>query len=174
METRSTPEFYTAAPVDPVDLRFREGFLTELWETLRTGHVVLTAPRRTGKTSVMDHLRDHPVFDAMVVGSAARVQLRHFHSGIQQYYAEPNRSVAHELLGRISRSGSGLRRAAIERETERTLTDLGVSLPAHERRRVFNQLLLDLENDFYIIEVEEGHYEFASGVLKSWWRKHHA
>lgn len=60
METGTAPEFYTAAPVDPVDLRFREGFLAELWETLRTGHVVLTAPRRTGKTSVMDHLRDHP------------------------------------------------------------------------------------------------------------------
>ena len=56
----STPEFYTGAPVDPVDLRFREAFLTELWQALRTGHVVLTAPRRTGKTSVMDYLRDHP------------------------------------------------------------------------------------------------------------------
>lgn len=49
------PEFYTGAPVDPVDLRFREEFLAELWETLRTRHLVLTAARRTGKTSVMDH-----------------------------------------------------------------------------------------------------------------------
>ena len=39
---------------------------------------------------------------------------------------------------------------------------------------MFNELLLDLENDFYIVEVEEGLYDFASGVLKSWWRKHHA
>ena len=54
------PDFYTGAPVDPIDLRFREAFLAELWQTLRTGHVVLTAPRRTGKTSVMDYLRDHP------------------------------------------------------------------------------------------------------------------
>ncbi len=49
------PEFYTGAPVDPVDLRFREEFVAELWETLRTRHLVLTAARRTGKTSVMDH-----------------------------------------------------------------------------------------------------------------------
>ena len=55
-----SPEFYTGAPVDPVDLRFREDFVAELWRTLGTGHVVLTAPRRTGKTSVMDYLRDHP------------------------------------------------------------------------------------------------------------------
>ena len=60
MEMRNIPEFYTGAPVDPVDLRFRGAFLAELWQTLRTGHVVLTAPRRTGKTSVMDYLRDHP------------------------------------------------------------------------------------------------------------------
>lgn len=51
----STPEFYTGAPVDPLDLRFREEFLAELWEALRTRHLVLTAARRTGKTSVMDH-----------------------------------------------------------------------------------------------------------------------
>ena len=60
MEIESTPEFYTGAPVDPVDLRFRGAFVADLWRTLRTGHVVLTAPRRTGKTSVMDYLRDHP------------------------------------------------------------------------------------------------------------------
>lgn len=56
----STPEFYTGAPVDPVDLRYRGAFLKELWRALRTRHVVLTAPRRTGKTSVMDHLHDNP------------------------------------------------------------------------------------------------------------------
>ena len=59
-------------------------------------------------------------------------------------------------------------------ETERWLADLGIAFPAHERRQMFNQLLLDLENDFYIVEVEEGIYDFASGVLKSWWRKYHA
>ena len=411
MEMRTTPEFYTGAPVDPVDLRFREAFLADLWGTLRTGHVVLTAPRRTGKTSVMDHLRDHPedgfqvvsinvqglthpadffqvlldgfhdahpdfvrdrlaagwglvsdalgrveaigaygfklalrgsdpdwrenwrrhgdtflaqarrtgtpilfvidefpdlllnlsgesegllreflawfrtqrqspapardsirwlvggsvnlagtldalglvdlindledislppltdgdietfvtdmlsgrdvpfdadvpqrliarlgrpiplfmqmatrelyrrwkrdqrrlvsadvdaVFDELIVGSAARTRLQHFHSRIRQYYVEPKDSIAHALLGQISVSGSGLRRAALEQETERALSNLGATLPPIERRRTFNQLMLDLENDFYIVEVEEGVYDFAIGVLKSWWRKYHA
>ena len=411
METGSTPEFYTGAPVDPVDLRFRAAFVAELWRTLRTGHVVLTAPRRTGKTSVMDYLRDHPengfsvvsinvqdlthpadffqvlldgfhdahpdfvrdrlaagwelvsgvlgsidevgvgsfklalrgsdpdwrknwrqhgdtfltqsrntgvpilfiidefpdmllnlsredggllreflawfrtqrqspapsrdsirwlvggsvnlagtldalglvdlindfgdvslppltdgdiqafvnemlsgrdvpfgtdvpqrliarlgrpiplfmqmathelyrlwkrerrtiaatdvdaVFDAMVVGSAARTRLQHFHSRIRQYYADPKRSIAYALLGQISVSDSGLRRAALLQGTEQALMELGVTLPAHERRQRFNQLMLDLENDFYIVEVEDEFYDFASGVLKSWWRKYHA
>ena len=65
MET--VPEFYVGSPVEPVDLRFRDEFVAELWQSLRTGHVVLTAPRRTGKTSVMDHLRDHPVNEFQVV-----------------------------------------------------------------------------------------------------------
>ena len=67
MEMRNIPEFYTGAPVDPVDLRFRGTFLAELGQTLRTGHSVLTAPRRTGKTSVMDYLRDHPETGFQVV-----------------------------------------------------------------------------------------------------------
>ena len=411
MEMETTPEFYTGAPVDPVDLRFRAAFVAELWRTLRTGHVVLTAPRRTGKTSVMDYLRDYPengfsvvsinvqdlthpadffqvlldgfhdahpdfvrdrlaagwefiggvlgrvqevgaggfklalrrsdpdwrtnwrqhgdtflaqarntgvpilfiidefpdmllnlsredgallrefiawfrtqrqnpapsrdsirwlvggsvnlagtldarglvdlvndledvslppltdgdikifvtemlngrdvsidddvaqrliarlgrpiplfmqmatqdlyrlwkreqrkivardvdsVFDAMIVGSAARTRLQHFHSRIRQYYTGPNRSIAHVLLGQISVSTSGLRRTSLLHETERVLADLDVKLPTHERRQTFNQLLLDLENDFYIVEVDEEIYDFASGVLKSWWRKYHA
>ena len=408
---KSTPEFYTGAPVDPMDLRFREAFLAELWQTLSTGHVVLTVPRRTGKTSVMDYLRDHPengfsvvsinvqdlthpadffqvlldgfhdahpafvrdqlaagwelvsgvlgkvdeigvggfklglrgsdpdwrtnwrqhgdtflaqarktsarilfiidefpdmllnlsrddegllreflawfrtqrqnpapardsirwlvggsvnlagtldslgmvdlindledvslppltdgdietfvtemlsgrgvlfdddipqrliarlgrpiplfmqmatqdlyrlwkreqrkivaadvdaVFDAMVVGSAARTRLQHFHSRIRQYYADPKRSIAYALLGQISVSESGLRRATLLQETERLLTERGVTPPTPERRQIFNQLLLDLENDFYIAEIEKGVYDFASGVLKSWWRKYYA
>ncbi len=406
-----TPEFYTGAPVDPVDLRFRSAFLGELWETLHAKHVVLTAPRRTGKTSVMDHMRDHPengfsvvsvntqdlthpadlfqvlldalhdrhpnfvrdqlaagwglvngvlgrigeigvagfklalrqgapdwhenwrhhgdqflaqtrktrvpilfivdefpdmllnlsrqnepllreflgwfrtqrlnpapardsirwlvggsvnlastldafglvdlindledmplpplsdgdigtfvndmlgkrgvpfeedvserlivrlgrpiplfmqmltqdlyrlwkrehreilasdvdaVFDALIVSSSARTRLQHFHSRIQQYYKVPERSIAPALLGQISMSGSGLRRETLLQETERLLADLGVERPSHERRQLFNRLLLDLENDFYIVEIENSMYDFASGVLKLWWRKYYA
>ena len=406
-----TPEFYTGAPVDPEDLRFREEFLAELWETLRTKHLVLTAARRTGKTSVMDHLREHPrngfsvvlinaqdlthpadffqvlldafhdahpalvrdklaagwglvsgalgkigeigigefklalresdpnwrenwrqhgstflkqarktgvpilfivdelpdmllnlsledaallgeflawfrtqrlspapakdsirwlvggsvnlagtldalgqvdlindlediplppltdgdievfvnemlsgrgvpydqavaqqlsvrlgrpiplfmqmatqdlyrlwkkeqrrivasdvdtIIDALIVSSGARTRLQHYHSRIRQYYTEPKRSIAYALLGQISVSQSGLRRAVLLQETERLLVGSGIELPSHERKQLFNQILLDLENDFYIIEVEEGIYDFASGVLKSWWRKYYA
>ena len=410
---KSTPEFYIGAPVDPVDLRFREAFLAELWQTLSTGHVVLTAPRRTGKTSVMDYLRDHPekgfsvvsinvqdlthpadffqvlldglprcasgfrarptcrrlgtgqrrarkgrrnrcrrlqawhcaraiptgartgastatrfspmlakpvpgfcssstsfptccstspgkmkgcsrdflawfrtqrqnpapardsvrwlvggsvnlagtldalglvdrindledvslppltdsdietfvtemlggrdvpfddevpqrliarlgrpipffmqmatqdlyrlwkreqrrivaadvdaVFEAMVVGSAARTRLQHFHSRIRQYYAEPKHSIAHALLGQISVSDVGAQGAQLCCRRQNACWQTSAS---HSRRmnagRCSTSSLLDLENDFYIVEVEEAFYDFASGVLKSWWRKYHA
>ena len=114
------------------------------------------------------------VFNEMIVGSAARTQLQHYHSRIRQYYAEPRRSIAHTLLGQISVSESGLRRATLRQETERALAELGATLPPHERRQLFNQLMFDLENDFYVVEVEGGTCDFASGVLKSWWRKYHA
>ena len=68
----------------------------------------------------------------------------------------------------------GLRRTALLQETERLLVGLGSELPAHERKQLFNQMLLDLENDFYIVEAEEEVYDFASGVLKPWWRKYYA
>ena len=407
----STPEFYTGAPVDPVDLRYRDAFLKELWQALRTRHVVLTAPRRTGKTSVMDHLRDNPeygfsaisinvqdlthpadffqvlldtlhdthpdfvrdhlakgwelvgsvlgkideigvggfklalrqgdpdwrenwrehgdtfltqarnshvpilfivdelpdmllnlsgeneaslreflawfrtqrlspapardsirwlvggsvnlagtldahglvdlindlddirlppltgddieafvqdmlrgrgvsfdegvaprlisrlgrpiplfmqmatqdlyrlwkseqrtivpadvdtVFDALIVSTGARTRLQHFYSRIRQYYAEPKRSIAYALLSQVSMSESGLGRVNLLQETDRLLMDLGLELPTHERKQVFNQLLLDLENDFYIVEVDDEIHDFASGVLKLWWRKYYA
>ena len=59
-----------------------------------------------------------------------------------------------------------------------TTTQFSTGAPVHPMdlrfRRTFLWLLLDLENDFYVVEVGEGHYDFASGVLKSWWRKYHA
>lgn len=53
-------DFYTGSPLDPDDLWFRDDFIRWMWELLRTEHVLLTAPRRTGKTSVMDHMAARP------------------------------------------------------------------------------------------------------------------
>lgn len=60
-------DFYTGAPVAPVDLQFRQQFIDQIWEKLRTEHVLVTAPRRTGKTSVMNHLLDRPERDFITV-----------------------------------------------------------------------------------------------------------
>lgn len=114
------------------------------------------------------------IFDALIVSSGARTRLQHFYSRIGQYYAEPRRSIAYALLSQISVSESGLGRVTLLQETDRLLVDAGLELPQHERKQMFNRLLLDLENDFYIIEVEGEVYDFASGVLKLWWRKYYA
>ena len=114
------------------------------------------------------------IFEALIISPGAHTRLQHYHSRIRQYYAGLKRSIAYALLGQISVCQSGLGRAALLRETDRVLVDSGIELPSHERRQLFNQVLLDLENDFYVIEVKEGIYDFASGVLKSWWWKYYA
>ena len=114
------------------------------------------------------------LFDALIVSSGARTRLQHFYSRIRQYYTEPKRSIAYALLSQTSVSESGLGRVALLQETDRLLVDRGLEFPRHERKQMFNQLLLDLENDFYIVEVEEDIYDSASGVLKLWWRKYYA
>ena len=47
-------------PVRDDDLFGREEFIDLLWEKLQTTNILLAAPRRFGKTSVMYHLLDHP------------------------------------------------------------------------------------------------------------------
>jgi hypothetical protein len=42
-------QFYVGQVVDPEDLFFRDAFISELWNTLQRQHVILTAPRRSGK-----------------------------------------------------------------------------------------------------------------------------
>ena len=114
------------------------------------------------------------VFDVLIISSGARTRLQHFYSRIDKYYSHPKNLIAYALLGQVSISPSGLRRELLLQEAERALIDLGRALPAHRRKQIFNQLMLDLENDFYIVEAEAGVYDFSSGILKSWWRKYYA
>ena len=100
---------------------------------------------------------------------------RFFHyDRIERYYIEPNLSAAHTILGQLSLSAEGISRRGLEAEFQKHLNDAGIALLPHEMKQSFNQLLRDLANDFYIEEVTEGQYDFASGVLKSWWKKYYA
>ena len=49
------------------DFFFHKSFLEDLKDSLRTDHVLLIAPRRTGKTSVMFKLLDNPPSDQLVI-----------------------------------------------------------------------------------------------------------
>ena len=126
------------------------------------------APRKLMSTDV------DQVFAQLVVSTAARDKLQHYYSRIAKYYEEPHLSAAHTLLGQLSLSANGLSRAKLLQEFERHLADAGQTISAHERKRHFNQLLRDLENDFYVCEISENQYDFASGVLKAWWKKYYA
>ena len=46
-------DFTTGSPARQHDFFFREAFIEDLWESLQKEHVLILAPRRMGKTSVM-------------------------------------------------------------------------------------------------------------------------
>ncbi len=118
-------------------------------------------------------------FEELIVSSAARDKLQHFYSRIQQYYEDPKRSAAYALLAKLSVSEEGLGRSSLQQHFDRVLHERGATHPEYERRQLFNQLLRDLENDFYVSEIRADSpdgslYDFSSGLLKSWWRKYYA
>lgn len=114
------------------------------------------------------------VFADFIKSSAAKDKLQHFYSRIQRYYSSPNDEAAYELLRQLSLCENGLARKTLQGELDRVIAERGGEYAVHEQRRIFNQLLRDLENDFYVIETADDVYDFASGVMKAWWRKYYA
>lgn len=113
-------------------------------------------------------------FERLVRSSAAQDRLQHYYSRLREYYQEPSLSAAHTILGKLSLSADGISRRGLSSEFERHLNSAGQSLLPHESKQAFNQLLRDLANDFYIEEITEDQFDFASGILKSWWKKYYA
>jgi hypothetical protein len=113
-------------------------------------------------------------FDELIVASGARDKLQHFHSRISQYYQPPKRSAAYSLLDKLSMSPDGLTRASLLADFGRVLHEQGDPSNAETRKQLFNQLMRDLENDFYVAEIKPDVFDFASGLLKQWWKKYYA
>lgn len=113
-------------------------------------------------------------FADLVVSSGARDKLQHFYSRISRYYQPPKDIAAYALLANLSLSSEGIEKNALEADFERILHEQGDNSSKYHRKQLFNQLLRDLENDFYVVEIRENTYDFASGLIKKWWRKYYA
>jgi uncharacterized protein len=113
-------------------------------------------------------------FADLVISSGARDKLQHFYSRISRYYQPPKDIAAYTLLANLSLSAEGIKRDALEADFERILHEQGDKSGKYHRKQLFNQLLRDLENDFYVVEIHENTYDFASGLIKKWWRKYYA
>lgn len=114
------------------------------------------------------------VFDEMVTSQAAQAKLQHYYTRIRLYYRDPRRSAAYLILSQLSQATSaGVSRRSLEQLFQRHLVDQGVSLDSASQRDQFNQLMRDLENDFYVVECGEDHFDFSSGVMKAWWKKYY-
>lgn len=115
------------------------------------------------------------VFEALVMSQAAYDKLQHYYSRIDKYYREPNETAAYEMLSALAVSGEqGLSLAALNQIYQQALGQLGMTLPSPQRKQAFNRLMRDLENDFYIREISDGQFDFASGLMKAWWKKYYA
>ncbi len=113
------------------------------------------------------------VFRTLVASPEARDKLQHYHSRIAHYYGESTEA-AYALLGELSLSEDGVARRRLRQKFDELLFAAGTERPAHENSRAFNELMLHLANDFYVAETADDRYDFASGMLKAWWRKYYA
>jgi hypothetical protein len=125
-------------------------------------------PRKLTKNDV------ESAFSELVMSNGARDKLQHYYSRIGQYYLGTKAAAAHALLSQLSLSASGIGKKQLLQEYERLGADQQLPLLPHERKQAFNQLLRDLENDFYVTEIETDRYDFSSGLLKTWWKKYYA
>jgi len=150
----------------PLFLQMAVQDLYRLWKKLPTKATPDPAPLTVDDVDA--------VFDGLIRSSAAQDKLQHYYTRIRQYYPEPRRTAAYEVLRQLSLAADGLTRRALQQEFDRVCDDGGHELPQHDRRQQFNQLMLNLENDFYINEIEEDRFGFASGVMQAWWRKYYA
>ena len=60
MMTNISTDFVVGGVARNDDYYFHKTFINEVWDSLKKDNVLLLAPRRTGKTSVMYHMLDHP------------------------------------------------------------------------------------------------------------------
>jgi hypothetical protein len=113
-------------------------------------------------------------FARFITSTAAQDKLQHYYTRLAKYYAEPALGQAHALLNHLCTTGQdGSSRSVLNQIFDSTWPPDKQPV-VHERKRLFQQLLRDLENDFYVVETTESRYNFASGIIKAWWRKYYA
>jgi hypothetical protein len=103
----------------------------------------------------------------------ARDKLLHYHSRIDIHYPPEEREAAHYLLKKLSLSDDGISRNTLfilyrQAEEKKSGGRIGPVLS-----QSFQRLLLYLQSDFYIEEIRDGYYDFASRLLKTWWKKYY-
>ena len=113
------------------------------------------------------------VFNKTLLGEMARDKLQHYRSRINLHYQQGEQEAACYLLNKLSLSDDGISRSTLvqlyrqieekkmHRRTGQTLTE------------AFQRLLMYLQSDFYIEETKTDHYDFASRLLKTWWKKYY-
>jgi len=113
------------------------------------------------------------VFNRVLLGETARDKLQYYHTRIRNYYTDQERVAATKILDQLSISDTSLTKDALFTtyagvEETKPNPRMGPDL-----QEAFNNLMLLLQNDFYIEEVETKQYDFSCTILKLWWRKYY-
>lgn len=112
------------------------------------------------------------VCEKILLGTRALGHLQHFRARIDVYYPELEREAASDLLNLLSVSDGLSLKALFARYVK---MESKRPQPRSERQLMqsFSRLLLLLQTDFYVEEVGERKYDFASRLIKMWWKKYY-
>ncbi len=128
--------------------------------------------KRMGMTTVMPGVVDE-VFRKALLGEMARDKLQHYCSRIRLYYPENEQEATYQILSLLSQSDGGISRRALFQHYQEIESKRSDARTGHTLKHAFDRLLLYLQSDFYIEEITDDHYDFASRLLKTWWRKYY-
>ncbi len=114
------------------------------------------------------------MFQHALLGEAAHDKLQHYHSRIKLYYPQNEQEAAYTFLDRLSLSDKGISEKSLFTHYQTLQSSLTEQQNTRMQQQAFKRLLLKLESDFYVSKQDEGHYQFNSYLLKTWWRKNWA
>ena len=127
--------------------------------------------RRDSEPLTRSHVES--VFHRVLLGETARDKLQYYRSRIRTYYTDQERTAAMRILDRLSTSDEPMSKDALYRIYEEIEKTKPAPRIGSDLQEAFNQLMLLLQNDFYIETAPDGTYDFACKILKLWWRKHY-
>jgi hypothetical protein len=113
------------------------------------------------------------VFNKALLGEMARDKLQHYRTRIDTHYHEDERDAVCYLLSKLSISDNGISRGSLLNFYRQVKEKKTIKLEEYALNQAFQRLLLYLQSDFYIEEKENGSFDFASRLLKIWWKKYY-
>ncbi len=128
--------------------------------------------KRLKLTMVTSDIVDE-VFRKALLGEMARDKLQHYYSCIKLYYPANEQNATYEILSLLSKSDEGISRRTLYQHYQEIESRKSGVRTGHSLKQAFDRLLLYLQSDFYIEEITNGYYDFASFLLKTWWRKYY-
>ena len=113
------------------------------------------------------------VYSKSLLGEMARDKLQHYRTRIDVHYPQEEREAACLFLGKLSLSDRGLSPRTLfqfyrQIEDRKTGPRIGPALS-----QAFQRLMLHLQSDFYIEARDNDAFDFASRLLKNWWKKYY-